>query len=544
MKHLIYLILLITLPLFVFAQKKKTVVYAAKPKLVLGIMVDQMRYDYLYRYYDKYSEGGFKRLMNQGFNCKNNHYHYASTVTGPGHAAVYTGSVPAVNGIIGNEWYDPLANRSVYVAEDTTVRAVGTDVTAIEGKRSPVNMHTTTITDQLKLATSFRSKVIGIAVKDRGGILPAGHSADAAYWFDAKSGNWISSTYYMKELPQWMKDFNAHKMPDKLISQKWETLLPIEQYTESEEDNQEYENVLSGEKLPVFPHTVNNYGALLTSPYGNTITKEVALATLKNEAMGQGKETDFLCLSFSTPDYVGHATGTHSIEIEDTYLRLDRDIAEILSNLDATLGKNNYLVFLTADHGVADIPGFLKKHKIPAGVGEGAKEFNYLNGQMVEKFGEGKWIKAQDNYQIYLDHSLMKQKNVTMSQMYEFVKEKTLTLGSSVYQVVNLHDLSSAVIPPYYKALVENLYNPKRSGDIMLLLEPAWFYGSKKGTTHGTMWQYDRHVPLLWYGWKIPQGETVEQTYISDIAATLAALLNILEPNGCVGKPIKDVFVK
>lgn len=544
MKHLTLLFVLISLS--ISAQKKPTTTTKlSKPKLVLGIMVDQMRYDYLYRYYDKYTEGGFKRLMNEGFNCKNNHYHYASTITGPGHAAVYTGSVPAVNGIIGNEWYDPLANRTVYVAEDTTVRAVGTSETgAIEGKRSPVNMHTTTITDQLKIASEFRSKVIGIAVKDRGGILPAGHSADAAYWFDAKSGNWITSTYYMNDLPQWVKDFNAQRMPEKLMAQKWETLLPIDQYTESEADNQEYENVLSGEKLPVFPHTVANYGALLTSPYGNTITKEITLATLKNEKMGQGKETDFLCVSFSTPDYVGHATGTHSIEIEDTYLRLDRDIAEVLSKLDATIGKGNYLVFLTADHGVTDIAGFLKKHKIPAGTIEMGKEVSYLNGEMKAKFGEGKWIKAQDNYQLYLDHELMAKKNVTMGQVYDLVKEKMMILGSSVYQIVNLHDISSATIPPYYKPLIENVYNPKRSGDIMLLFEPAWYSGSKKGTTHGTMWQSDRHVPLVWYGWKIPQGETVEQTYIADIAATLAALLNVLEPNGSVGSPIKDIFKK
>ena len=543
MKHLTFLFLLISLS--IWAQKKTIPTPTpSKPKLVLGIMVDQMRYDYLYRYYDKYTEGGFKRLMNEGFNCKNNQYHYANTVTGPGHAAVYTGSVPAINGIIGNEWYDPLANRSVYVAEDTTVRAVGAGEAGVEGKRSPVNMHTTTITDQLKIASEFRSKVIGIAVKDRGGILPAGHSADAAYWFDAKSGNWITSTYYMNDLPQWMKDFNAQKMPEKLMAKKWETLLPIDQYTESEADNQEYENVLSGEKLPVFPHTIANYGALLTSPYGNTITKEITLATLKNEKMGQGKETDFLCVSFSTPDYVGHATGTHSIEIEDTYLRLDHDIAEVLNKLDATLGKGNYVVFLTADHGVADISGYLKKHKIPAGNIELFKEINYLNGQMNEKFGEGKWIKAQDNYQLYLDHDLMEKKNVTMNQVYDLVKQKMLTLGSSVYQVVNLHDINSATIPPFYKPLIENIYNPKRSGDIMILYEPAWYSGSKKGTTHGSMWQYDRHVPLVWYGWKIPRGETVEQTYISDIAATLAVLLNILEPNGCVGSPIKDIFSK
>ncbi|AFK03907.1 type I phosphodiesterase/nucleotide pyrophosphatase [Emticicia oligotrophica DSM 17448] len=542
MKRLIFLLFLIGFG--ASAQKKETPTTSKKPKLVLGIMVDQMRYDYLYRYYDKYTEGGFKRLMNEGFNCKNNHYHYANTITGPGHAAVYTGSVPAVNGIIGNEWYDPLANRSVYVAEDTTVKAVGTEASAVEGKRSPVNMHTTTITDQLKIATEFRSKVIGIAIKDRGGILPAGHSADAAYWFDAKSGNWISSTYYMNELPKWVQDFNAQKWPDKLIAQKWTTLLPIKEYTESEEDDQEYENVLSGEKSPVFPHSLANISALLTSAYGNTLTKEMTLATLKNEKMGQSKETDFLCVSFSTPDYVGHATGTHSIEIEDTYLRLDRDIAEVLKNLDMTLGKGNYTVFLTADHGVADVAGFLKKHKIPSGIVELSKEINYLNGEMVAKFGEGKWIKAQDNYQLYLDKDLMKKKNVSMAQVYELVKEKMLILGSSVYQVVNMHDIASATIPPYYKPLIENVYNPKRSGDIMILFEPAWYSGYKKGTTHGTMWQYDRHVPLLWYGWGVQQGETVEQTYIADISATLAAMLNILEPNGCVGQPIKEVIKK
>ncbi|PLK42358.1 alkaline phosphatase PafA [Emticicia sp. TH156] len=543
MKRLIYLLLLLSLP--VLAQKPQKAATPAKPKLVLGIMVDQMRYDYLERYYSKYGNGGFKRLMNQGFNCRNNHYHYASTITGPGHAAVYTGSVPAVNGIIGNDWYDPFLNKVVYVAEDTTVTAVGTDIAGTEGKRSPVNMKTTTITDQLRLATQFKSKVIGIAAKDRGGILPAGHSANAAYWFDGKSGNWITSTYYMKELPEWVKSFNARKLPDYYKSQKWNTLFPIEQYTESDEDNQEYENVMSGEKLPVFPHAINNNNAILTSPFGNNMTKEIALAALKNEKMGQGQYTDFLCVSFSSPDYVGHATGTHSIETEDTYLRLDKDIEEILNYLDATLGKGTYTVFLTADHAAADIPAFLRKNKLPGGVWEGSKEVNYLNGRITEKYGPGKWILSTDNYQLTMNRELMKKNNVSMNDMFKLVKEELISLGSPVYQVVNFHDMANTVIPPFYKTLVENVYNPKRSGDFMILLEPGWFHsGSKKGTTHGTMWQYDRHVPLLWYGWNIPAGETTEQTYVSDIAATLAALLKIQEPSGCVGKPIQAILKK
>ncbi len=525
------------------AQKKQTQ-SLAKPKLVLGIVVDQMRYDYLYRYADKYGQGGFKRLMNEGFSCKNNHYHYASTITGPGHAAVYTGSVPAVNGIVGNDWYDRFLKKNIYVAEDSTVLAVGTDPNAVEGKRSPVNMHTSTITDQLKLATNFRSKVIGIALKDRGGILPAGHSADAAYWFDAKSGNWITSTYYMNELPKWVKDWNDSKRVQGLLNTTWDPLLPIGEYADSEEDNQPYENTLAGEKEPVFPHTIKTFASIPASPFGNTITKEMALATLENEQMGMGKETDFLCVSFSSPDYVGHATGTHSIEIEDTYLRLDRDIEEMLNHLDKKLGKNNYLVFLTADHGVVDIAAYLKKHKIPAGSIESGKEVNYLNGLLVEKFGEGKWILSEDNYQLYLNHELLQSKNISITQIHEFLQKNMLGMASPVYQLINMHELPNVNLPPYYLPLLQNIYNPKRSGDLMILLEPAWLYGYKKGTSHGTMWQYDRHVPLLWYGWNIPQGFTVEQTYIADIAPTLAALLNILEPNGAVGKPIPAIFKK
>ena len=525
-----------------FSQKPKAVVAPTpnKPKLVVGIVVDQMRYDYLYRYAEKYSSGGFKRLMNEGFNCKNNHYHYAITTTGPGHAAVYTGSSPAINGIVGNEWYDPLSNRQVYVVEDSTVTGVGADA-GTAGQMSPKNMHTSTITDQLRLSNDFKSKVVGVAIKDRGAILPAGHTANAAYWFDTKTGNWISSTYYMKDLPQWAKDFNAQKMPDKILAQKWEPLLPLSQYTESEGDNQPYENSLPEEKEPVFPHTLNSYYALPTSPFGNTMTKEFALAALRSENMGKGEATDFLCVSFSSTDYIGHSFGTHAVEMEDCYLRLDRDIEDLLKNLDLQVGKGNYLVFLTADHGVADVPDFLKKHKIPAGVADGSKDSKFLNSQIEAAFGEGKWIKAANNYQLYLDHDLMKKKKVSFAQIHEILKDNLLTLGSPVQDVLNLHDMSNAVIPDYYRSLINNVYNPKLSGDFFTILEPAWFYGYKKGTTHGTMYAYDTHVPLLFYGWKITPGETVERTHIADIAPTVAALLNILEPNGTIGKPIPTV---
>ena len=536
----IFVAVFILLNFSVFSQNTKAIPLAQKPKLVVGIIVDQMRYDYLYRYSAKYSNGGFKRLLNDGFNCKNNHYHYASTITGPGHAAVYTGSVPAINGIIGNEWYNPMLNRIVYVVEDSTVSGIGANAGSA-GQMSPKNMKTTTITDQLRMSNNFQSRVFGVSIKDRGAILPAGHAANAAYWFDSKTGSWITSTYYMKELPIWAKTFNDQKIPDKGLAQKWETLLPISQYTESEGDNQTYEGTLGGEKDPVFPHTVTNYENLLTTPFGNTMTKDFAVSLLKNENLGKGGETDFLCVSFSSTDKVGHVFGTQAIEIEDTYLRLDRDMEDLLKNLDQQVGKDNYVVFLTADHGIADIPGFLKKYKIPSGTVNSSIDSKYLNTQIEGVLGEGQWIKSVSNYQVYLNRDLMKQKQVNYAQILDIVKENLLSLGSPVQDVFNMHDFSNAVMPDYFRSYVSNIYNAKLSGDFFLMYEPAWFYGGNRGTTHGTMYAYDTHVPLVFYGWKIPKGQTVERTHISDIAPTLAALLNILEPNGNVGKPIQAV---
>ncbi|CAG0906242.1 unnamed protein product, partial [Darwinula stevensoni] len=338
----------------------------------------------------------------------------------------------------------------------------------------------------------------------------------------------------MSEMPEWAKNFNAQKRSDKLMQTPWNTLLPISQYTESEADKQDYEVNLPLESEPTFPHQIKNYAALPISPYGNTLTKEFALAALKNERLGQGVVTDFLCISFSSPDYIGHSFGTHAIEIQDCYLRLDRDIAEILTTLDQTLGKDNYLTFLTADHGVADIPAFLQKHKIPAGVVEGAKQSNYVQQALAAALGEGKWVLASMNNQLYLNQDLMDEKKVSLSQVTEIAKKTLLTGDSPLYQIFDFQHFNEVVLPDYYRNLINGIYNPKRSGNIMMIYEPAWFIGNKKGTTHGAMWNYDTHVPLLWYGWKIPHGETVERTHISDIAPTLAVLLKILEPNGCV----------
>lgn len=526
--------------------QKKAAMPAARPKLVVGITVDQMRYDYLYRYADKYVAGGFKRLMRDGFNAKNCHYPYFPTVTAAGHACIFTGSVPAVNGIVGNEWYDQRAGRGVYCVEDSTVRTTGGS-TSKAGWMSPRNLLTSTITDQLKIV-SPQSKVVGVAFKDRGSILPAGHVGDAAYWFDSRTGEWISSTYYFPQVPQWVQDFNARKLPNAYLKDGWKTLLPLAQYAESTADDVAYESKFAGETKPVFPHELaatsggDRFGVIATTPFGNSLTKDFALEALKREQMGKDDVTDFLCVSFSSTDYVGHAFGPNSIETEDTYLRLDRDLAEILTTLDAQVGAGNYLVFLSADHGVADVPGFSQSLKIPSGIFDFTKTMTAARAALKTAFGEGSFIRNQDNYQLYLDHDLLKSKNLTVAQVTEALRPALMD-QPGVAAVVNLHDLKNAPLPDHQLDFVQNGYHLKRSGDLFISLEPGWFAGRSTGTTHSSFYNYDTHVPCLFYGWRVPKGEsTVARTSVADIAPTVAALLQILEPNGCVGDPIEALF--
>lgn len=513
-----------------------------RPKLVVGIVVDQMRWDYLYRYYDRYSADGFKRMLRQGFSCENTFIPYTPTYTAAGHTSVYTGSVPAVNGIIGNNWYRRDLKRSWYCAEDTTVKTVGS--TSAAGKMSPRNMWTTTITDELRLATNFNGKTIGIALKDRGAILPAGHSANAAYWFDNASGGWITSTYYMNDLPEWVKGVNDKKLPDQYMSKDWNTLYPINTYKQSTEDNKPFESNLSGEDN-TFPHTTsaitsNKYEAFRATPYGNTYTFDLAKAALDGEKLGQRGVTDFLTLSFSSTDYVGHAFGPNSIEAEDIYLRLDKDLGAFLTLLDTKLGKGQYLVFLTADHGAAHVPNFMKEHNIPAGALDDAEIRKMLNDSAERKFGIKNVIETVMNYQLYLNYSAIEAAKADLNAIKKWAIEE-LRLQPAIMSAFDLHELSSTTLPNPIKERVTNGYNQKLSGDIQFVFMPQWFDGGYKGTTHGTWNPYDAHIPMLWFGWKIKPGKTNRETYMTDFAPTIAALLHIQMPNGTVGHVVEEL---
>jgi predicted AlkP superfamily pyrophosphatase or phosphodiesterase len=519
-----------------------------RPKLVVGIMVDQMRWDYLYRFYERYGNGGFKRMLNEGFSCENAYINYIPSVTGIGHSTVYTGSVPAIHGITGNDWIIQATGKTMYCAADSMVSTVGSNSESA-GKMSPKNMLVTSMTDELRLATNFRSKVIAIASKDRGSILPGGHTANAAYWYDGGSGNWISSTYYMKTLPSWVSKFNDQKFAEKYLKQDWNTLYPINTYLQSSKDDVPYEGRFSGMSSSTFPVKTSamlssGLGLITSTPYGSSLTLDLAKAAVDNEGLGADAITDFLAISVSSPDYIGHQFGPNSIEVEDTYLRLDRDLAILFSHLDTKVGKGNYTVFLTADHAVQHNSGFLADNKISTGVFESSSVLKKLNTVLQAEFKVKDLALSFSNYAVSLNNEAIAANKLSEGAIkniaIEFLKKQ-----EGVAFAVDIANAQNSTIPAIYKEKIINGYHPERSGVIQIVLEPAWYSGSSPrstGATHGTLNPADTHIPMVFMGWGIKQGKTNNSYNMTDIAPTISGLLHIQEPNGNIGKAVIEAM--
>ncbi|MFN0216169.1 MAG: alkaline phosphatase family protein [Saprospiraceae bacterium] len=547
MRFLPSIILIILIAHGTHAQKPN----ASKPKIIVGIVIDQMRYDYLYRYQSHYGTGGFNRMLEGGFSCENTHFNFVPTYTGPGHAAIYTGSTPSLNGIIGNDWWDPELRISRYCSSDKRHRTVGgTAKTAPEtGQHSPMALLSSTITDELRLSNNFRSKVAAVCLKDRGSIFPAGHIPNACYWFDDASGNWITSSYYPDSLglPKWVRDYNARRWPDTFLNKTWEMgHAPTESFA-----NWNYPGnygILKGG----FPYDFaearakGGYGVLRYTPYGNTLVTNFALKTIEGMNLGNDEWPDFLCLSYSATDYCAHQFGIHAQETEDMYVRMDRELARLFDYLDNKFGKNNVLVFLTADHGGAETPVHMNKLRIPAGVFTEDKLEDLLEKSLAASLGvNGNLIQAIENQQIWLNWEALADFDLKQEDVTAIIGNQIRALPG-IYDVLTRQELE--LLPaeyPFVSALRRGIH-PRRSGDIIFLLDPAWHaddkYFGKGGTTHGSPYPYDTHVPLLWYGWKIKSGETFRPVSITDIAPTLAAMLRIMEPNATTGNVIEELM--
>lgn len=525
--------LVVASPLLGFAQTPQP------PKLVLAILVDQLRYDYLERFHDQFGEGGFKMLTDKGAFMTFAHYNYCPTITGPGHASYLSGAPPAVHGIISNEWFDKRTRKELNCVEDPSVKGVGSD--DAEANRSPRNFIGSNFSDEMRLR--FHSKVVGISLKDRGAILPAGKKPAGAYWFDSGNGNFITSTYYMEELPAWVREFNDRKLPASFVGQTWSRLLDPSAYHWP--DNAVGEGVMPREKTPTFDHVVHpspseGFETIVPTPFGNQLLAEFALAALEGEKLGTGPQPDVLTISFSSTDAVGHRFGPYSQEEQDTMLRLDRELARLFAAIETKIGMKNVAVVLTADHGVVPAPEFAVEQGLGGQRVDTKPLMEDLKTKLVERFGTAEFLlnpKPVDG-QLYFDHDILRAKQIESESVAGFIREWALSTGyfQAAYTRWQLLDGRT---PGALGQRVLNGYHAERSGDVVLVYKPYTLPGTQKaGTTHGAPYSYDTHIPVVFYGSMFKPGRYADDFYITDIASTLCAALRLNEPSGNIGKPL------
>lgn len=518
-----------------------------KPKLIIGIVIDQMRYDYIYRYWDKFEEGGFKRLINEGTYCKNANLNYLFTQSAPGYATIATGTNPAGHGIVSSYWYLRLKDEMMYCAFDPDVIPTGGSYEA--GQNSPKNLLPTTLGDELRLSNNFKSKVFGIGLKDYTAIFSAGHAANAAFWYDDKTGTWMTSTFYLDSLPDWLEHFNEKQLPDLYLDRVWNTLLPVEEYTESLHDTSNYELGFNGQTY--FPYDLSkisridrkrkDYSILRFTPFGNTFAKDLALATIIEEQLGVDEYPDLLTLAFSATESIGLRFGPNSVEMEDAFIRLDRDIAHLLQFIDENIGKKNVLIYMTSNHGVSIVPKYLKDKKIPAGYFNHNQAIPLLRSYLNLIYDKGHWVKSYKQQQIFLNQTLIEDSRISLEEIQtriaQFMIQFTGVANAMTASTLQTNNFTHGIFQK-----MQNGFNQKRSGDIILNLEPGWIEKDGNITNHNSAYTYDTHVPLIWFGWRINRSSISRPVDLIDIAPTVTHLLNIMAPNACTGKPILELI--
>jgi len=490
-----------------------------KPKLVVAIAIDQFRYDYLTRFRSEYTSG-FDRLLTQGAVFTDARYIQFPTVTAIGHSTFLSGATPSVSGIVGNEWYDRDEGKRVTAASDAATQLLGSPDPAAAGS-SPRRMLVSTIGDELKMADGGKAKVIGISLKERAAILPAGHMADGAYWFDNPSRGFVSSTYYFPELPAWVREFNAARFGDKHLGETW-----------------------LDHKMPADPagfYGDSKKSPFTTSPFGNQIVELLAERALDAEQLGRHETTDLLAVSFSSNDLVGHEYGPYSPEVHDISIETDKVLEKLFLALDRQVGLQNILIVLTADHGVAPSAQESAGHHMPGGRMPEATPKAAIQNALVARFGEGNWILGMYDLFVYLDRSLMAARKLDPAEV-DRVAAESLYQVDHVARVYTREQLSSgAVLGDEMSRRVMNGYNLRRGADLEILPEPYWTISDKEAA-HATPYSYDNHVPVIFLGPQVRPGEYDGAIAINDIAPTLAAILHVETPSGSVGRVLTEML--
>jgi len=521
-----------------------------KPKLVIGIIVEQLRYDQLERIRDILPDNGLKRMVNEGTYYRNVSLDYLSTQAAPGYATISTGATPSVHGIISDSWFHPFNDQMIFCVEDPASNAVGG--TFETGLFSPVNLLSSTFADELQMATCGAAKVYGIGMKEIGAILTAGHAADGAFWYDNRTGTWMSSTYYCSKLPDWLMDLNAMLMPAHYLSQPWNTLMTPSLYPGCQPDSSTMERGFNNQAwFPYDLKTMSTQGKLLNitrdysvlreTPFADDFTTELALRLIDNEQLGQDDVTDYLAITYSATDYIGHRFGPSSVEASDALARLDRNIELLIDKIDKTLGKKNVLVYFVSAHGVSEIPAVLEKSRIPSGYFRVNQSLQLLRSYLNAVYGQGDWVKGFFDSQIFLNRDLIEDADISLEDIQKKVARFMVQFsGIATAAPTSAFEMSDFVGGLLVK--MNNNYNPQRSGDVMIALNPGWVEKTDDVTGHNSPYEYDSHVPLIWYGWTASKASVTRSVSTRDIAGTLSVLCKIPIPNSANGDPLHELF--
>ncbi|MEN8203755.1 MAG: alkaline phosphatase family protein [Bacteroidota bacterium] len=517
-----------------------------KPRLIVGITVSGMMYDYLSVYWDKFGDDGFRRMATHGANCKNARYNYLITEPSVGYASIATGAKPSEHGIVSDYWYKRIANEIAYSLDDPDQTTIGGSYGT--GAYSPRAMHNRTLSDELRVKSRFRSRSIGVAIDPQAAILMAGHTATGAYWLDPIKASWVSSSYYMDSLPAWVNEFNEKNYRDLYLDRMWETLSPISEYSESMLDNNPYE--IGFDEQITFPYDLArisgasrgepDYTTLLSTPWGNTYTKDLAIAAIVNEELGKGEATDMIHIGFNATKYLAQRYSTWSVEIQDAYLRLDRDIAHLLTFLEDQLGLENVLVYLTAENALAVDPRYLSEYRIPSGFFNYRTSISLLKSYLNAIYGRGDWVTFYYAQQIYLNHQLIEDSRLSLEDVQDQVARFMIQMNG-VSNAVQSYVLQRNQFTDGVLQKVQNSYYQKRSGDVILYLTPGYVEHSNVGGGIFAEFQYAPHVPLIFYGWKVNRITIPYKVSPTDIATSIASFLEISMPENATGTVITDV---
>jgi hypothetical protein len=521
-----------------------------KPKLVIGIVVEQLRYDQLEKFRDRLSENGIKRLINEGTFFRNAYFEYMLTQSAPGYSTISTGTEPSYHGITSDNWYLPLKNELIYCSKDIAVNPVGGSYEA--GLHSPVNLQASTFSDELKMATSRNSKVFAVGMKENSAIFSAGHAADGAYWYDNSTGTWMSCTYYMKALPSWVNDFNAMKYSETYLNASWSLLRPTGDYADCLPDSNKFETGFNGRNY--FPYdlkkmsqtgvrnSAHDFSLLRETPFANSFTTNFAIKLIEEEELGKDDVTDFMAICYSSTDYIGHRFGPSSVEMGDAILRLDRDIESLLTYVNDNLGKKNVLIYFTSAHGISEIPTVLESNRIPAGYFRQNQALQLLRSYLNAVYGEGDWVKGYSEKQIFLNRTLIEDARIPLEEIQKkvarFLVQFSGVASAYPYSAFEANDFGNG----HLRRIINN-FSPQRSGDVIVTLNPGWV--EKEGdqlTNHNSPYEYDSHVPLIWYGWTVNRASVTRKVNMTDIAATLSSLCKVPYPNACTGEPMFELF--